>query len=910
MDVRLNLSKDNHTMDSNKSNIYKLTNIVKAFIFPLLAFSIGLVFAYLLNEKAKKENQQLIDNKLNEQVLNITEQIEEKLKFYQYGLRGLKAAIDVIGLEHFNYQEMQAYTNSRDFEKEFTGARGLGVIRLVEQSQLDNFINQARKDRPDGQYEVKQLEPHPNSLFVIQYIEPEYKNKEAVGLDIGSESNRRSAALKAANTNSVQLTAPITLVQANEKIKHGFLILQPIYQVVREDSQANKNLEPLGWTYAPLLIEEILASIRGLNNQIQLSITDVSDEGSIEFFQYNYSTVEDTSFQVSRKLFLFGRIWHVDASAYPSFIKENNLEYRNRVFFEFMGAAAIIALVIFIIQLVYARRLQKASYLNEISRFREEALEKSKLKLEQEVFDRTQEIQKVNLLQNSILEGSGYAIIATDVTGTITLFNTAAEKLLGYSRKEMIGQHTPATFHLESEVVARAEELTKELGVTVEPGFESFIAKSRDGQPDVNNWIYVQKSGEQIPVKLSVACLRNNDGDIFGYLGIAYDISRQLAHERALAEAKEQAEAAAKAKSDFLANMSHEIRTPMNGLVGSLALLKQEELTSNSKQIIEKALYSSELLTTIINDILDISKLESGKLSIELRTFDLFELAEQLHSECSISGKNKGINVELQCHVTHQYWEGDLIRIRQVLLNLISNAIKFTEDGNVVVTISEGSNNNNTLVFEVSDSGIGMSPDMLSRLFERFEQADQTTTRKYGGTGLGLSITKSLVGLMQGDIQVESKVSEGTTIKVSLPLIRSRAITIPKPIEVEIPDLSGAKILVAEDNKVNQYVVKGLLNLTKAKVDFASNGQESVDLSKKIDFDLILMDIQMPVMDGVEACIKIKQNKNDVPIIALTANAFDEDKKYYMESGFDGYLAKPIDKNLLFSNLMQFIEIE
>ncbi len=888
-------------MDRPKPNFFKLSSIVKEFIFPLLAFAIGLVVAYLLNDKAMDENRQRIDNKLKQQVLNITEQIEEKLKFYQYGLRGLKAAIDVAGLEQFNYQEMQAYTKSRDFEKEFTGARGLGLIRLIEQSDLDAFVEQAREDRPDGQFNVKQLQPHSNSLFIIQYIEPEYKNLEAVGLDIGSESNRRSAALKALSTNSVQLTAPITLVQANEKIKHGFLILQPIYQTTSDNKQAGRNQIPLGWTYAPLLIEEILASVRGINQQIQLSITDVSNEGDVQFFQYNDSAVNTTPFRASREVFLFGRTWRVDAIAYPSFVSENNLEYRNRVFFEVISAAAIIALMIFIIQLIYSRRLQKVSYQNEISKLREQALE-------QEVNERAKEVEKVNLLQNSILESSGYAIIATDVSGTITLFNTAAEKLLNYSREEMVGKHTPATFHLESEVVARAEELTKELGVAVQPGFETFVVKSRNGRPDVNDWTYVQKNGEHIPVKLSVTCLRNDEGDIFGYLGIAYDISRQLAHEKALAEAKEQAEAAAKAKSDFLANMSHEIRTPINGLVGSLQLLKQEELSSNGQEIIEKALYSSELLTTIVNDVLDISKLESGKLSIEVRVFSLFELIEQLRSECSIAANNKGIEFEMKCQVTHQYWEGDSVRIRQVLLNLVGNAIKFTEVGNVVVTIREDSSTKGTLMFEVTDSGIGMSSDMLSRLFERFEQADQTTTRKYGGTGLGLSITKSLVELMQGTIQVESQVGEGTRVQVSLPLTRS-VESAPEQTEVEAPDLSGAKILVAEDNQVNQFVVKGLLGLVNADVHFAANGQESVDLSQKIDFDLILMDIQMPVMDGVEACKRIKKIKQHLPIIALTANAFDEDKRYYIASGFDGYLAKPIDKNLLFTNLKQFINL-
>lgn len=528
--------------------------------------------------------------------------------------------------------------------------------------------------------------------------------------------------------------------------------------------------------------------------------------------------------------------------------------------------------------------------------------------LEQEVVLRTNEINKINLLQKSILDGSGYAIIAADVEGIITVFNPAAERLLGYESHEIIGIHTPALFHLEAEVVERAAELSEELGRTIEPGFEVFVVKSREGLPNINNWTYVHRIGEHIPVKLSVTCLKNQDGQIFGYLGIAYDISSQLAHEAALAKAKDEAERAAKAKSEFLANMSHEVRTPMNGLIGTLQLLKQEELTNNSKTILEKALFSSDLLITIINDILDLSKLETGKLSIESRTFNLHELVDQLGSEFKVAAKNKGISFEFQCSVAHQYWKGDTIRIRQVMLNLISNAIKFTEEGGVMVYIYDNPHDESALIFKVTDSGIGMDDETLSRIFDRFEQADQSTTRKYGGTGLGLAISKSLIDLMQGKVDVESSVNKGTTFTVTLPLSRADATSLQERSEVEPPDLQHSKILVAEDNQVNKFVVKGLLDLTRAELHFAANGAEAVELVREEDFDLILMDIQMPVMDGVEACKRIKKFGNKTPIVALTANAFEEDKQRYMEIGFDGYLAKPISKNELFFKLKRFLD--
>jgi len=240
---------------------------------------------------------------------------------------------------------------------------------------------------------------------------------------------------------------------------------------------------------------------------------------------------------------------------------------------------------------------------------------------------------------------------------------------------------------------------------------------------------------------------------------------------------------------------------------------------------------------------------------------------------------------------------------------LTSNAIKFTDKGTVRLSIEEN-DDGSALIFTVRDTGIGMSQETLSRLFHRFEQADQSTTRKYGGTGLGLSITKSLIDLMEGNITAKSKLNKGSTFTVKIPAKKSDTDhSEVSDGQIAAPDLNRAKILVAEDNKVNQFVVKGILQQVNADISFAESGLEAVEAVQKSDFDLILMDIQMPIMDGLEACKIIRENHQNLPIIALTANAFDEDKQHYLANGFDGYLPKPIDQQLLFRELLRLVKV-
>ncbi|GLX76980.1 hypothetical protein tinsulaeT_03200 [Thalassotalea insulae] len=863
---------------------------------------IGGFYTYANHQAHQEKIDDAIHRALETRLSFLSRGILERLKLYQYGLIGLRGAIYAIGVNKVNYQQVEQYSNSRNYQREFPGARGIGYIRKIPPEQVEQFVMRARVERSDNTFNLGIFADHQKDRFIIQYIFPEQQNLQAIGLDIGSESMRREAALNAGKHNQAYLSAPITLVQADQKAQQGFLILLPVYLTPDVPSTPEQRLTQLvGWTYAPLLIEEILKSLPELD-QNYLSIVDAPDVEPLEFYTYGH-TEYTTDYFTENSIDLFGRTWKITLRANHEFIEHLNLPNRYQEMLSSVLLTLLCLLVTFIIQLMFNRRAQQAAQKIQLSQTQEKALEVANIKLEQEVAQRTDKIAEISRLQRSILNSASYAIIATNEAGIITVFNPAAEQLLGYQAQEMIGKASPAVFHLEQEVIARAQVLTKELSMPVTPGFEVFVIKAKQGKSDINQWTYVDKQGRHIAVKLSVTALFNEQEQLVGFLGIAYDLTEQLQHEAALAQAKEAAEQASQAKSDFLANMSHEIRTPMNGLFGTLQLLKEQPLNQESQDFLDKALYSTHALTTIINDILDFSKIEAGKLSLEQTIFNLEELLVHLHSDLLLSAKERGIELRFNYDIDNQYWIGDEVRIRQIFLNLIANAIKFTQQGSVTLAVSLIGEQ--VMRFVLTDTGIGIAPEALQRLFERFEQADSSTTRKYGGTGLGLAITRSLVRLMAGRISVTSTEGQGSVFTVEIPLKPAQAPKTSEQVEqLDFPDLTGKTILIAEDNKINQVVAAAMLKPTHAELVIANNGVEAVKQFKACSPALIFMDIQMPEMDGMQACQQIKEINAHQLVIALTANAFAADKAQF-KAVFDGYLAKPLDKYQLLDILHQ-----
>ncbi|GAA81563.1 CHASE domain-containing protein [Pseudoalteromonas sp. BSi20495] len=869
-------------------------------IIQIIILIIGATFTYSQHIQYQRERNAVISTALNNRLSSLSTGIINRVNLYQYGLFGLKGFIHGIGIDNLNYQAMQNYSNSRNYALEFPGADGIGFIKRVSPAHLDQFLEHAKNERPDNTFSLKSLKDDNDEHFIIQYIFPEKNNSKALGLDIGSENIRRQAALNSAINNSTQLSAPITLVQADKKPQQGFLILLPVYQQNIVPKNTQHRLDKLvGWAYAPLLINNILESLSQVDEN-SLSISDLNNSTEFTFFNYGNKN-NNTAFQTSNTINIMGRSWKVTLYGSQSFIANLHLANKYQALVDGVFLTVFLMFFIFALQLFFYRRAQRIKLKVEAAKKHEQILEQANSKLEIEVKLRTQQIADISTLQRSILDSASYSIIATDKDGLITEFNPAAEKLLGYKASEIIGIKNPSIFHVEDEVVKKAQQLTKELNKPIKPGFEVFVVKATPTEPDINQWTYIDSNGKHIQINLSITSLLNNRGQVVGFLGIAFDLTQQIKHEEALAQAKELAEQSSKAKSEFLANMSHEIRTPMNGILGTLQLLQEQPLNEKSQEYLKKSLYSTRALTTIINDILDFSKIEAGKLSLESMHFELNELINHLESDLALFANEKGIYLRFISNIDHNYWIGDPVRLRQIFINLISNAIKFTHEGGVTVEFKL--TDDNKIYGIVSDTGIGISQNAIDRLFERFEQAETSTTREYGGTGLGLPITKSLISLMKGEIKVTSTLNSGSQFCVYLPLKKANIKAIDLNTKyLEFPDLSNKTILIAEDNKINQLVATAMLEPTKANIVIANNGLEAIALYESLLPDIILMDIQMPKMDGFEACKKIKKINSKQVIIALTANVFTEQKELYKQL-FDGYISKPIEKQELIKAL-------
>ncbi len=443
--------------------------------------------------------------------------------------------------------------------------------------------------------------------------------------------------------------------------------------------------------------------------------------------------------------------------------------------------------------------------------------------------------------------------------------------------------------------------------------FEVFNTVYKTGEP-VKAYEYQVLPSNQF-VEQSISLERDADGRAIGFLSVYRDCTARKLAEADLAHARDAAEAANRAKSEFLANMSHEIRTPMNGIIGMTTLAMDSGLTPQQADCLTTIRSQADLLLAIINDILDFSKIESRRLDLESLTFALDQMVKDVVKPLAVKAAQKGLTLSSGIATDAPgYLVGDPVRVKQILTNLTANAVKFTERGSVSVeiTVDERQADRATLHVRVADTGIGIPADKLATIFEPFRQVDGSMSRRFGGTGLGLAIASTLAGLMGGRIWVESATGAGSTFHFVAPFEVGHAadrIDAAEAVPLRSRASRASRVLVAEDNIVNQRVAAGLLTRRGHEVTVVSNGREALDALQHGTFDLVLMDVQMPDMDGFEATAAIRAWERDsgrhVRIVAMTAHALNEDRDRCLAAGMDGYLSKPISHLALFDIVEQ-----
>ena len=508
-----------------------------------------------------------------------------------------------------------------------------------------------------------------------------------------------------------------------------------------------------------------------------------------------------------------------------------------------------------------------------------------------------------NFLDN-VIESMIDPLIVADATGKISLVNTAASDLLGYAAGELLSQA------LET-VVRDAQSQAGRPATVVSDIFQAGALSNCEK-------LYLAKNGETIPVSFSASVIRDEMGRTPGIVCVAQDRREWKRAEEALRQAKAEAEAANQTKSQFLANMSHEIRTPMNGVLGMSELLLATELTDKQRRFVNLVHRSGESLLTIINDIMDWSKVEAGKVELEQLTFDVRQIVAEICALLSLQIQAKGVTLTSCIDATvPAALIGDPYRLRQIFMNLIGNALKFTDQGEITVGASVVQETGDTVVvrFAVQDTGMGIPLEAQGRIFDAFSQADNSTTRKHGGTGLGLALTKQLVELMGGKIGLESQPGVGSTFWWTASLGKA---VVPTEVqrsagsETGLKEL-GARILLVEDNLVNQEVGLQMLEMLGCQVTLASDGRMAVERARQDCYDMILMDCQMPELDGFEATSVIREHEASVPtqppipIIALTANVMPGDREKCLAAGMNDYLGKPFSQEELQTVLLRWL---
>jgi len=761
-----------------------------------------------------------------------------------------------------------------------SGVVGLGYVERVERRVVDEFEARVRAGGLPG-FTVERTGANA-WLYVVVSIEPHEQNTGVLGLDIGSGNTRRSAAEEAAAADRLVLTRRIRLEYEHKQVP-GFLLFKPVYRKGMERQTPSQRLAAVqGWVYAPIRIDELMQGVaEAASRQVDFEIFE-GDTVQPETLLYDAdghmaaaTTQPQVAEQYARRAFhtvrtldIYGRHWTLRLSPRVEFDEAN-----------FSQLPGIVLLGGLLVSLLVAG----LSWLQVNSRRRVQRLAEE---MTAELRRAQDELRPLALVTSRTASG----VILTDTEWRVQWINDGFTRLFGFTLEEIKGRK-PVTFMIGPETDPKVLQAMGQAGEI--------------GRPFVGEILNYAKDGRKVWVELEIQPITNATGEKIGFMGLQLDITERKRQAALLREAKEAAENANAAKGQFLAMMSHEIRTPMNGVIGMASLLLDSPLTPEQRESAETIRQSGDALLTIINDILDFSKIESGRLELEHTEFNLRECLEGILDLLATSAGQKKIDLLYEiADGTPALLRGDASRLRQILVNLLGNAIKFTHRGEVFLSVKAIAWHpvGVDLHFAVHDTGIGISAEQMERLFKPFSQVDASTTRRFGGTGLGLAISRRLVELMGGHISVESELGRGSTFGFTL---RLQEVAGPEPAPlVAQQNLGGRRVLVVEDNTTGRRILTELARTWGMEAVPAVSSAAALErLRSEEPFDVALISMQLADLDGRELAQRIRQlpARAGLPLVLLTGLG----RREKTDGLFNAIVTKPVKSSHLFNALVE-----
>lgn len=780
------------------------------------------------------------------------------------------------GSNYVSAEEWRSYVKVLDLESSMPGVSGIGYIAKVEPEMVSDFLLQAQTGTP-----AFAIHPDvPNGpRFIITYIEPLVPNRPALGLNVAFEANRLEGATLSRDTGKPAITKRIVLVQDKTK-SSGFMLLHPMYRRnVPLDTVDQRRAALIGWIYAPFVAQKFMSGLTPSEGRsLTLQVYDGDEEQSNALI-YQGGEPESASvpaFSVRKHLDVLQQRWTLSWHSTPAF--ERSVA-SGEPFLVLAGGIVFTALF-GILLLLFARRAETVRVL---------------------VDRKTRELAEREALYRLLAENTSDMISRVALDGTRLYVSPACLRLIGYTPEELQRTNALSDVHPQHR-----------------PRLQAEYAKLALGEIDESKGVFPlhRKDGGWVQAEVTLQLVRDHSTGSPAELVVTkrdVTLQEQRSEELTLAKAEAEsaranAEQANEAKTVFLATMSHEIRTPLNGVIGyGDLLLESKDLSEVNRRYAERIGTSASALLTVVNDILDFSRIEAGQIEIDVHPFALGALVDNVLSIVGGLAAHKGLVLAKEVDSTlPTHLLGDQDRLRQILLNLLNNAVKFTAKGSILLTVDRvdsAGGESDFLRFAVRDTGIGISAEQQGRLFQRFSQVDGSIRREFGGSGLGLAISKRLVELMGGRIGIDSEIGVGSMFwfEVALPEADMKDTPAGDSGTTDGRRLS-ARILLVEDMEINQDIACAVLRVGGHEVDVVSDGAQAVAAVQNRAYDIVLMDVQMPVMDGLTATRYIRALDGpvrDLPIVALTANVLPFQLAELRAAGMSDHVGKPFRRDEL-----------